>query len=601
MILGISLSHDGTLTLLDDHGEVLYAIGEERLTRVKCYTGFPFESLKHTFSSGKYRAAEVTAVAIGSHSEFIPQMAKTFAFLLTPNKLYYDLINESPPADFFVDDADWSLVKDATQCEQYVRKKLNVLLADVGIFAPVFFINHHLAHAASAYYSSGFDDALAVTMDGEGDYESATVSECVDGVITRIHADGAAHSIGNLYSEVTKEYGFKIARHEGKITGLAAYGNPRKFFRHFKKFISISEAGAILINWRPTWFQSMVMKINRRLDRPEPSLSRSKWTNIVKTAPRGRFADMAAGVQEVSEVVASEYIKFWLKKTGKRNLVLAGGIFANVKLNQKLMEIDEVDHLFVYPNMGDGGLAYGAARLVLAREYGKTKPRKIDAVYYGDSYDDFAIGEALKVLEADDYEISRPELLELKVAQLLVAGSVVGWFQGGMEYGPRALGHRSVIASPVDKSINKWLNDRMHRTEFMPFAPSCLYEAAEMLFVMPKLSARFPAEFMTLTFDMRPEWINKAPAVAHVDGTARPQLVRRETNPGFHEVIKQFNNLTGIPLVINTSFNAHEEPIVCQPSEAVNALQHGMIDALAIGPWLVTRRAQLKHSVSPDA
>ena len=590
MILGISLSHDGTLTLLDDDGAVIYAVGEERLNRVKCYTGFPFESLKSIFAQGKFDPKAVKAVAVGSHSEFLPQMASTFAFLLTPAKRYYDLINDKRPDDFFVDDRDWVSVETSAECKAYVVKKLNALLEEVGIVAPISFVNHHLAHAASAYYDSGFDDALAVTMDGEGDYESSTISECFGGKIKRIHVDSAENSIGNLYSAVTKKYGFKIARHEGKITGLAAYGKPEKTFHHFKKFATISPSGEMRVDWIPGMRQSLLTRFNKKFERHDRTLSQSKWTNIVEAAPKGQFADLAAGAQKIIEFIAVEYIRFWLKKTGKRNLVVAGGVFANVKLNQAILGIDEVEKFFVYPNMGDGGLAYGAARYVLANEYGKSRPKRIDHVYYGDAFDEGAIAQELDKLDRSEYEVTMPDQLGAAVAVLLANGDVVGWFQGGMEYGPRALGHRSIIASPVDKNINKWLNDRMHRTEFMPFAPSCLYEAADLLFVIPKEGAKFPAEFMTVTFDMRPEWISKAPAVAHVDGTARPQLVRKDVNPGFHELIEHFNLLTGLPLVINTSFNTHEEPIVCHPVQGVQALLDNMIDVLAIGPYLVTRR-----------
>lgn len=590
MILGISLSHDGTLALLDDDGNVIYAVGEERINRIKCYTGFPFEALENVFLSRNYDPKEIKAVAVGSHSEFIPQMAETFSFLLTRDKTYYDLINDRRPDNYDLKDDEWSSVKTVEECRNYVERKLKGLLSAVGIDAPIYFVNHHLSHAASAYFASGFKKTLAITIDGEGDFESSTVSLCEDGVITRIHTDSSVNSIGNVYSYVTKDYGFKISRHEGKITGLAAYGNPNKQLGHFKKYVSVGEFGDMRIAWKPGFFRSKLDNYKLRRGEVVESMQLSSWENIVRTMPKGDFPDAAAAVQKLLEDLVAKYVGYWMKKTKATRLVLAGGVFANVKLNQRILDLEEVQHLFIYPNMGDGGLAYGAARYVLAREFGKTDAKRIDHVYYGDTFELSGLEKLVGDVDAGNFEVLRPNNLEGEVAKLLADGAVVGWFQGNMEYGPRALGHRSVIASPVDKNINKWLNERMHRTEFMPFAPSCLYEAADELFVLPKDSGKFPAEFMTITFDMRPEWIARAPAVAHVDGTARPQLVRKETNPQFHKVIESFREITGLPLVINTSFNAHEEPIVRKPAEAINALAENMIDALAIGPWLIVSR-----------
>jgi len=278
-----------------------------------------------------------------------------------------------------------------------------------------------------------------------------------------------------------------------------------------------------------------------------------------------------------------------VEKTGVRDVVTAGGVFANVKLNQRIAELPNVDSFFVFPDMGDGGNAYGAAILAYRKDATTPPPyERITDVYLGPSFTNDEVEAELKKHADISYE--KVSDITKETARLIADKKIVGWFQGRMEYGPRALGNRSVVAHPTDASINKWLNDRMKRTEFMPFAPSCLSEAADELFDIKKASMKSPAEFMTITFAMKPEWATKAAAVAHVDGTARPQLVRKETNPRFHALISHYKDITGLPLVINTSFNVHEEPIVCSPAHAIASLKNGMIDVLAIEDFIARKK-----------
>ena len=234
--------------------------------------------------------------------------------------------------------------------------------------------------------------------------------------------------------------------------------------------------------------------------------------------------------------------------------------------------------------MGDGGNAYGAAAYSYFKNH-SYNPKKTTNVYFGPEFSNKQVKSILNnYMEKIDFHFS--DNITQETAELIANKKIVGWFQGRMEYGPRALGHRSILASAEDKSINDWLNKRLNRTEFMPFAPSCLYEYADEVFEIPKSSLKYPAKFMTITFKIKDKWADKVPAITHVDQTARPQLVKIEENPKYYNLLKKYNDITGLPLFINTSFNTHEEPIVCTPNEGIKPLLNGVIDYLCIGDYV---------------
>ena len=582
--LGISCSHDGTLSIVRD-GIHEYSIAEERINRIKSYIGFPFKSLRHAIDSGKIDPTDVHSVAVPLAS-YPARSAWMYAFITTEDKLYYDIQNESPPNGFSLPDDGWSHVRTDDQCEKYVRNKIQKLLSEVGINAPIEFYDHHLCHASSAYFSSGLSEALAITLDGEGDGLSASVSICRGNQIQRISSTSRDFSAGYLYSEVTKRCGFKVSRHEGKITGLAAYGDPLSCLHVLTQHVKVKDG---TIYFKGVRRNNRLEKVLRKLTTPLGHSRSFGAQQIVEKCSEISDADLAASMQALLESTIAEIVNYWVEKTGITNIVLAGGVFANVKFNQKIGELPSVQSLFVFPDMGDGGGAYGAAMYSNSLRNDRQSPlAPISNVYLGPSFSDAQILDEIKSFTNIDYRKS--DDIALESAQHIANKKVVGWFQGRMEYGPRALGNRSILASPIDPSINDWLNHRMQRTEFMPFAPSCLYEYADEIFEIPKPSLKRPAEFMTITFGMKEYWAKKAPAVSHVDQTARPQLVRKDVNPLYHRLLSEHLKITGIPLVINTSFNVHEEPIVCNPSEALRALESSMIDILAIGNYIVTRK-----------
>jgi carbamoyltransferase len=444
------------------------------------------------------------------------------------------------------------------------RRVQQVMKEEFEMTCPVEFFSHHFAHAAAAYYASGYKDALVVTLDGAGDGHSSHVYDVKDGRWERLHAVPAFDSLGCFYAYATELCGFKAGKHEGKVTGLAAHGQPiyREIFdRH------IQYNNGTMKNVTGVFRQAALAKLKAEL----PSDFKRE--------------DLAASVQSLSEYITSSYVAHWAKRAGQRNVAVAGGVFANVRINQHVHEVDGVDSVFVYPAMSDEGIAAGAALVKWSLAERKNLPpqsKAFDHVYLGASFSDKEIAEAL---DAKGVDYTQPSNLESEVARLLSEGNVVARFAGRMEYGPRALGNRSILYRPDDPSVNDWLNALLSRTEFMPFAPATAAEDADRCYVGAD-GAMDTARFMTITFDCKDEMKRLCPGVVHIDGTARPQIVYESDNPSYYRIIREYQQLTGLPSIVNTSFNLHEEPIVCTPDDAVRAFLLGHLEVLAIGPFI---------------
>ena len=429
------------------------------------------------------------------------------------------------------------------------------------------FFDHHDSHALPAAYYSGFSQCAVFTMDGNGDANiSHTSGRWRDGQYRREHqTDAFGASPGVFYGVITELLGFRVMRHEGKVVGLAAMGNPALLYPEFCRAFRLAENGHR--------FTSDFATEDERY-------------RFLKRAIAGHSReDVAAAAQKVLEDAVLALVRRYLADTGERCVALNGGVFANVKLNQRIAELEEVEKIFVFPAMSDTGNCIGAILLDIAARDAAIlrKLSPLEHVYWGPEFNEGEIASALTQASVRGTRLDEASLIA-RSAAAIHEGKVIGWFQGRMEFGPRALGNRSMLARATDTGINDWLNERLDRSEFMPFAPSVLAEHADEIFLGVR-KARHTAEFMTITFDVRPEWRQRVPAVVHVDGTARPQLVRREVNPLYYALIGEYRRLSGIPLVLNTSFNVHEEPIVCAPAEAIRALQERRIDCLAIGPY----------------
>ena len=571
IVLGIIDSKPSSAAILKD-GQILSAIAEERLCRMKMASGMPRQAIRQVMTDAGVAAKDIDLVAVA-------QRVSVFEPDPIPWNGWFDKNHAGKPRPFEKISGALAPVagyipfaqKAHHQIKDIIsRKRLaqipEYLEREYGITAPVKYYDHHYSHATSAYYTSNYEEALVVTLDGGGDGLSGSVYHGTHGRLKRLNAVDSFNSLGNFYSYITHLSGFKAESHEGKITGLAALGKPA-YIEILREFVSYREPGQIQYSV-PMYHRSALKQIASRL--PE---------NFDK-------ADLAASVQLLLEEIGIQFIQYWLRKTGIRSIAVAGGVFSNVKFNQRVHELPEVDNFFVHPAMDDSGLAVGGALAALADDSSidpKSLSQRLKNVYFGTSYGD---DEIRKSIEAFGFEATYESNITDVIAKLLAEGRVVARFTGRMEYGPRALGHRSILYQTTDPSINDWLNERLLRTEFMPFAPATLQEQADECFEGLD-GARDSARYMTITFNCTENMRAQSPGVVHVDGTARPQILDPETAPDFYRIAVAYHKLTGIPSLINTSFNMHGEPIVCTPDDALRSFRDGRLDYLAIGDWLV--------------
>jgi carbamoyltransferase len=570
LILGLIDSKPSAAAVLED-GEVVAAIAEERLCRLKLASGMPRAAIDAVLQQSGARPRDIDLVAVAQRvSVFEPQPVAWNGWF-DSNSAQKDRKLEHLSAVLAPALGRLPL---AVGTHHILKKlastprlpKIRFLLRDqYQIAAPVRFFDHHYCHAATAFYCNDADPALVVTLDGGGDGRSGSVYVGEGSELQHTASVDSFHSLGNFYSYITELCGFRAEKDEGKITGLAANGSP-VYAPQLREFIGYVDPGQIRYRV-PMYHASALRKLRQRLPM---DLDR---------------ADLAASVQLVLEEVTLNFIRYWLRTTGLRNLAVAGGVFANVKLNQRLHELEEVDSLFVYPAMDDSGLCIGSAMVATRARIDSSRlaRERIPNLYLGRTWSDRELESA--VAESGLRAI-RPPNIHDEIAKILAAGRVVARFVGRMEFGPRALGHRSVLYQTTDTSVNDWLNQRLKRTEFMPFAPATLDREADQRYVNIS-KARDCARFMTVAFECTEKMRDESPGVIHSDGTARPQIVDRETAPDFHKTLSEYYRRTGIPSLVNTSFNMHEEPIVSSPSDAMISFKQAHLDYLAIGDWLV--------------
>ncbi|MBW2541931.1 MAG: carbamoyltransferase [Deltaproteobacteria bacterium] len=573
LTLGLIDSKPSSVALVDD-GRIVAAVAEERLCRMKMAGGMPVAAMDEVLRIAGANPSDVDRVAVAQVvSVFEPEPIAWKGWFDTTINTRSSLLDRLGSSLAPIAGSNPAALRAQQTLKRWLfrdrHKRIPALLRERwGINAPVSFFDHHLAHAASAYYTGGFERALVVTLDGGGDGLSGSVWEGIGGRLRRLDSVPSFHSLGNFYSYVTELCGFKAERHEGKVTGLAARGQPI-YADRLREVICYEEPGKIryLV---PMYHRSALRVLKSRLPRDFDR------------------ANLAASAQLVLEEIGIAFVRHWLRSTGMTNLCLAGGVFSNVRLNQGLFEIPEVNQIFVHPAMDDSGLAVGAALQSHAKQSGgRLAPARLPNAYLGSEFSDAEITAALT---AADLMPAREDRIQEAISERLAAGAVVARFQGRMEYGPRALGNRSVLYQPTDPSVNDWLNERLGRTEFMPFAPATLQEEADDCYEQLE-GARDAARFMTITLDCTAKMRDACPGVVHVDGTARPQLVDAETSPDFYAILTAYHAHTGLPALINTSFNLHEEPIVCTPSDAIRAFLQGRIDYLAIGDHLIPHPA----------
>lgn len=532
MILGIHDGHDAGAVLIN--GESIFAVNEERLNRVKKYRGFPRLSVRKVLEMADDSIEDVEVIAV--------------AGIFRKQKRLLEL--EAHLKDIFGPD--------------FKRK--------------VLFVEHHLAHSASAYYTSGWKDAIALSIDAAGDGLSSSIYIARDGEMIKIAQSTYLDSLGDFYASVTELLGFKPMRHEGKVMSLAAYGRPTYDLSNIIELNGLTFDNHLkLIGVEAT--RKLAELFSYPLSRAKEIAGQMKRGKLDGELQR-RAIEIAASAQAHLEKLIDE---LGLKlKDYNLPLAYAGGVAQNVKANAILRKL--FPSLWVFPAMDDGGLAFGAAVFVKAqmeRLDGRWSPFKLEHVYLGPGY---SRGEVEEFLKEEGIAYEEVSDVPSFVADALTDGKIVAFFQGRMEFGPRALGNRSILADPRGEGVKERLNVALRRDVFQPFAPSILEERAEEY--LADLNGE-PNRFMTMSYTASDEFRRETPAVVHVDGTTRPQSVVEEINLAYYRLIKKFEKRTGLGAVLNTSFNMHGEPIVCSPKDALESFRKAGLDVLVLEGFVV--------------
>lgn len=581
-ILAISCEQDAGAAINID-GEIVAAANEERFNRKKLFIGFPELSILSLCKKTNLEPKDFDYVVVSTlnHISSLDYSNPTFHQKIGEKLSKIKLIQLALKTKIFT-----NIVKYIHHFSQTkYRSKLIKKLRAFGFNQRIYFVDHHLSHACSAYYTSSWSDCLVVTLDGAGDGVCSRVFVPKENKLLEVHNVPFYGSPGYYYSYATNICGFKYGR-EGKLTGLSAFGNSEVTKSIFASRIKYDSKQIKFINLGH-YFNSEI--------------------NYLKLALNGsRKEDIAAGIQTYLEEMVTAYIADLVRRFRNNKptkLVLAGGIFANVKLNQKISELENVKEIYVHPHMGDGGLAVGASFSLLNKLKFLLRPHHLENVYWGPLYSEQEILNVIKNYKVN-YSVSNNTALE--IAKALSKGKVVAYYNGAMEYGPRALGNRSIFVNAKDPTINQTLNQRLQRSEFMPFAPIVLKERENDYFLNLEKKHNC-TRFMTITTQVTKKALEDIPAAVHVDGTARFQSITKEQNPVIHEMLNIYYTLTGVPAIINTSFNMHEEPIVESPEQAIECFQKGHLDMLVLGNYILenakseipnkTLRDEVSHAI----
>jgi carbamoyltransferase len=563
-ILGLCNGKDSGAALIIGN-KVVASVNEERFTRQKLTREFPKNSIEYVLRAGQITLDEVNLVGCGAwngidRSQVLP-------------KLVDDILELSQGLEASGRKIISERIRATIHADNIAKQQLSTDLLAYGIpKEKVINCDHHLSHALAAYYPSPFEDAVVLTADGRGDFRSLTIWEAnrTSG-LTLIDSGTELTSLGAMYGFVTNLLGFTPDRHEGKLTGLAAHGKKTEIYHYLKKGIYFCEQSGRIKTSIGEFYKPFV---TAKLPTYEALLDR--------IAPE----DFAFAAQSILEETLTKYLDFKLKSLGRESvdLCLSGGCMANVKLNYELMKLPQVSNIYVSPAMGDGGNALGGA-INIATSVFDAKYIEMKNVYLGPSYCSDEIRSALLKNKLTFKELKKEERIET-AANLLAENHVIGWFQGRMEFGPRALGNRSILASASSPDTNRILNERLNRTEFMPFAPVTIDSIAELCYVEWSPTHEC-ANFMTMCYKCTDKMKNLCPAVVHVDSTARPQIIKRLDNQDYYDLVKYYYEITGQPALINTSFNNHEDPIVLSPQDAINSYRNANVDFLFIGDFLI--------------
>ncbi len=561
-VLGISgiLSENPAAALVQD-GKLIAAVEEERFNRIKHSVGFPFpeKSIKFCLDYAGIELKDVAKIGVG---------------WVSPNKhLSKEILLAMKRPIQFIESFKWLKNYKIQKSYSFFKNK------------KISYYPHHVSHASSAFHVSGFKNANIISMDGRGETTSTLLGKGRNSKNIKVIKEfSILNSIGALYESFTDYLGFKKHSQEGKVMGLASYGKPIYDTRDLIKYTSDGYSMETFARYKylfKNWFKKLQ---GEKIDSLGGLLIKNFGVKRNRDdALTKRHENLAASVQHIQEKVLVRLGRLLYEKNGLKNFCLAGGSSLNCVANGTLLEQDFVKDIFIQPASSDGGTAIGAAYLAWIDLTNKKSNFKMETGYWGPEYTNQEIEKVLKEKKIK-YEYHKD--IEGVTAKLIAKGNIIGWFQGRMEIGPRALGNRSILADCSNENMKDKVNIQVkHREPWRPFAPSLLLEAAEEYLENP-----YPSPFMILSSRVKREKWKEVPSVVHIDGTTRPQTVRKQDNPKYYKLIKEIEKIKGVPIVLNTSFNDRGEPIVCSPKDALITFKKTNLDYLAIGNYLIKRQ-----------
>jgi carbamoyltransferase len=567
-ILGVHDGINASACLLED-GRIKHCIQEERLTNIKNYIGFPTRSVQKILELEHIAGTEIDYVAIASFATFAS--ADPADNLLSSYRKKASVIRSSL-IDFGIKTPFYSMYRTLRQKDRLKNLTSLNIPADRATF-----IDHHLCHAATAYYGCPWkdEDVLVLTSDGSGDGLCATVYTGRSGTLTKVAKTEAGSSIGDIYSRITFMLGLIPHEHEWKIMGLAPYAPEKgvqKSYQYIKNYLAVPDGGLTYHRLIPESTNAVYRRMRRDLE-----FQRFDW--------------IAGGVQLFTEEMLCRWIQNAINKTGIKKIALAGGVFMNVKANKRIMEIAEVTDIFVFPSCGDESTSIGAAYqryAELCREGGRevTIPPLRD-IYFGPAFTDSEIQAVLSGCQ-DRFSVAHSSDIQRDVSDLIAGGEVVARFAGRMEFGARALGNRSILADPSNQACVRTINMMVKKRDFwMPFAPVIRAEQQHDFIINKK---RVLSPYMMLSFDTTPRRNEFIASVHPADYTARAQILDESYNPDFHRLIREFEKRTQRGVLLNTSLNLHGYPVVCDPSAALRVFENSGLQYLALGNYLVSKQ-----------
>ena len=567
-VLGITaFYHDSAACVMRD-GKVTAAAQLERFSRKKHDQGFPTQAIEWCLKESGITIDQVDAIG------FYEKPYLKF------ERLLFQFIETFP--------ASWGAFTETIP--SWFSEKLTVgkRIEDLGYNGKVYYLEHHLSHAAASFLCSPFDEAAIFTIDGVGEWATATTGTGKGNQIELLNEIRFPHSLGLLYSTITAYLGFSVNNSEYKVMGLAPYGSPR-FKKEFDQIIQCHEDGSFSLDMK-------YFSYHQKMRMPSPALEELLGQpSRKKEDPVTSFhQDVAASLQLKTEEALFNALNALHRETKSENLCLAGGVALNSVANGKILSNTPFKRLFIQPAAGDAGSAMGAALYVTNSILGKKRSYVLDSAFLGPSYSNEEIRKFLVQNNIQFSEFKNDSEIAKKTAKWISENRVVGWFQGRMEWGPRALGSRSILSNACNPDMKEILNLKVkHREAFRPFAPAIPFENVSEWFEtdnpLPEAS-----DYMLMVYPIRKEKRKKIPAVTHVDGSGRLQVIRKKQHPLYYNVIKEFEKISGVPIVINTSFNIRGEPIVCTPQDAYRCMMGTGIDSLVMGNYCIDREKNPK-------